>query len=118
MSSLPIFIMAVEGALRLLVGLRRTSSTILLGTTCQDSPYLSLSQPHTCDFGSPPGRELVPVVVELLLILDEDLQRDGFVELEDRPAIERGERLPFEFEGHRHDRAFGFCWCVSWPALP
>src|SRR5690349_17104950 len=54
-----------------------------------------------------PGRELVPVIVELLLVIDEDLKRDCFVELEDGPAIERGERQPREFEGDGHDRTFG-----------
>ena len=34
------------------------SSIICVGTTCHDRPYLSLSQPHTCALGSPPGVSL------------------------------------------------------------
>jgi hypothetical protein len=31
-----------------------TSSGRMVGTTCQESPNLSFSQPHCCALGSPP----------------------------------------------------------------
>src|SRR6266498_3820804 len=42
--------------------------------------------------------QLVPVLIHFLLRLAHDLEGDGFVELEDGAAVERGERLPVELE--------------------
>src|SRR6185436_3093705 len=47
------------------------------------------------------GAQLVPVVVELLLVFDIDLQRHRLVELEDRSAVECRERQARELELHR-----------------
>src|SRR5262245_54447090 len=43
-------------------------------------------------------RQLVPVVVELFLRIAEHLERDRFIEFEDRTAVEAGERLSVELE--------------------
>jgi hypothetical protein len=53
-------------------------------------------------------RELVPVVIDLGLRLAADLKRDGCGEFELRSAVQRGEGLPFQFEGdgHRRPRLF------------
>src|SRR6185312_13724796 len=64
-----------------------------IGTTCQDRPYLSLSQPHAC--ASP-----VPEVVDLLLAVAVDDQRDRLVELELRASVERQELDAIQYEGH------------------
>ena len=75
------------------------------GTTCQETPNLSLSQPHCWALLIAAGGELLPVVVHFFLRLAIDLKRDGLVELEDRAAVERGECLPVQLEGHGHDRS-------------
>src|SRR6185369_1142393 len=51
------------------------------------------------------GGELVPVIVHLFLGVAHHLERNGFAELEDRPAVEGCEGLPFELECHGHHRA-------------
>ncbi len=59
MSSFFIFIIAVMARSDFSSGLPH-HSTISRGATCQDSPYLSLSQPQTCALGSPPVAQLAP----------------------------------------------------------
>src|SRR4029079_17019736 len=44
------------------------------------------------------GAELLPVLVDLRLRVAVHLEGDGFVELEERTAVERGERLAVELE--------------------
>src|SRR5471032_3666664 len=46
-------------------------------------------------------------MVDLFLSLAIDLERNRFVELEHRAAIEPGEALAIEFETHSQHRAFG-----------
>jgi hypothetical protein len=46
------------------------------------------------------GSEFRPVVVDLLLGVTAHDKGDGFVEFEERAAIERGELLAIEFEGY------------------
>src|SRR5262249_9063270 len=84
------------------------------GTICQDTPYLSLSQPPAVlvlgpaalrGGGTAAGAELVPVVVDLGLRRAVDLERDRLVEREDGTAVERGERLAGQLEGHHHHAA-------------
>ena len=53
------------------------------------------------------GSELLPVVVDLLLGLAVNLDRDRLVELEQWTSIERGESQAVELEVHRHHRAGG-----------
>jgi hypothetical protein len=64
-----------------------TSSGRMEGTICQDTPYLSLSQPHCCAFASPPWPSF------------------SLVELEHRPAVERGEPLSVQLEFHGQHRS-------------
>ena len=49
--------------------------------------------------------ELVPVVVDLVLVGAADLERDRLVEGELRAAVDDGERLPVELEAHGEHRA-------------
>src|SRR5262245_43571322 len=49
--------------------------------------------------------QLAPEVVDLLLRLTSHLERDGLVEREVRPAIQSGERVASETEGHGHHQA-------------
>jgi hypothetical protein len=42
----------------------------------------------------------------IVISVDVDLQRDSLVELEERPAVQGGERLTRELELHGQDRAF------------
>ncbi len=65
---------------------------------CQDSPYLSLSQPHGCS--STAVGERGPQLVQLFLAVDPDLQRDRLGEVEMRTPVDSDERLPVEFELH------------------
>ena len=76
----------------------------MCGTICQDRPYLSLSQPQTWAFGSPPSLKLLPVVVHFLLVLAAHLQRNRLRELEHRAAVQRRERLAIERELDDHHR--------------
>src|SRR5215470_5775061 len=62
-----------------------------------------VSEPAALDFLAA-GGELRPEVVDFLLRLAVHHQRDRLGELEERPAVERGEVLPVELEGHGHDR--------------
>ena len=68
---------------------------------CQERPNLSLSQPHWLSL--PPGGELRPVVVDLLLGVAADDEGDCFGEFEDGAAVERGELLAVELEGDGED---------------
>src|SRR5690606_13191034 len=52
----------------------------------------------------------LPVIIDFLLRCAVDLERDGFVELENRPAIERRERPAVQLNGHDHD-------CAGRPAM-
>ena len=54
-------------------------------------------------FGGEPG----PVVIDFLLGVATHDEGDGFVEFEQRAAVERGELLAIEFEFNREDAAFG-----------
>src|SRR6185295_2824042 len=56
-------------------------------------PVLVLEPAADVRLGIAAGGELAPVVVQLLLVVDVDLQRHRFVELEERAAVERGEGL-------------------------
>src|SRR5439155_12662391 len=49
-------------------------------------------------------KALGPVMIHFLLRRAHDLERNGLVELEQRAAIESGERLALQLEGHGHDR--------------
>src|SRR3954470_5878161 len=51
------------------------------------------------------GGQLVPKLVNFLLRLATHKQRDGWSEGELWAAVQRVERLPFQLEGGRHDRA-------------
>ena len=73
------------------------------GTTCQDRPNLSFSQPHGPSL--PPSDSLAPEMIDLVLGVAHHLERHRFVELELRSAVERGEGLSFELELDDHDRA-------------
>ena len=53
------------------------------------------------------GGELRPVKIDLLLVLAQHLKRNGFVELEDGSAVERGEDLALDFEFDEHHRPLG-----------
>jgi hypothetical protein len=79
----------------------RIISSKTVGTICHETPNLSFSQPQgvfsTC-------RKLLPQLVDLCLTLAIDQQRDGLVELELRPPIQRRELLTLELEGHGQHR--------------
>ena len=77
-----------------------------IGTTCQDRPYLSFSQPHACALGSPPAPSLSQKVVDLLLAVAVDDQRDRLVELELRAAVQRQELDAIQHEVHGQDPTF------------
>ena len=81
MSSFFIFSIACIARSLRLVGIRISSSSAS-GTTCQDRPNLSLTQPHCCASHRRPA-QLVPVVIDLVLRLADDLEGDRFGELED-----------------------------------
>ena len=49
--------------------------------------------------------ELFPVIIDLLLRLAVDHERDRFGELEARPAVQGHELLSIQLERHRHHRA-------------
>src|SRR5207237_10877053 len=53
----------------------------------------------------PTDGEALPVVVHFVLAVAIHLKRDRFVEPEERPTVERSERLALELEGDRHHRA-------------
>src|SRR2546425_8127056 len=80
-------------------------SSMTLGTTCHETPNLSL-QPAAL-FRHEMGGELAPVVVDLLLGLAVHHERDRFVEGEGvgMGAVHGGELPPFEREGGVFDRA-------------
>src|SRR4029079_3293816 len=50
--------------------------------------------------------ELLPVVVDLVLVVAVDRERERLVELEVRAAVERDHALPLELEADRHREAF------------
>ena len=52
--------------------------------------------------------EFLPVIIDLLLRLAVDHERDGFGELELRPAVQGGELLAIQLERNRHHLAFLF----------
>ena len=62
------------------------------GVTCQESPYLSVSQPHWPSL-PPSAVNLSRVVVDLVLILAADLEGDRLVELELGAAVDPDEAL-------------------------
>src|SRR5204862_5514365 len=66
-------------------------------------PVLVLEPPALLRFRIAPVAEPFPVVLDLVLRLAVYLERHRFVEFEDRPAIERRERLAVELEAHHHD---------------
>ena len=72
------------------------------GTTCQETPYLSLHQPQALGAA---GGELLPEVVDLCLVLAADLERDRLVELELRAAVDADELRVADPPPDRHDRA-------------
>jgi hypothetical protein len=78
-------------------------SIIATGTICQDTPNLSLSQPHCC-LDRPARGQASPEVVDFFLGLAIDLKRDRFVEREVRASVKAGKRLAVEFEADGHDR--------------
>src|SRR5262249_4027918 len=57
--------------------------------------------------------QLVPVVVDFLLRVAIDYERDRLGEFELRPAVESGVGLALDLEGRRHDGAFGQRHAVS-----
>ena len=63
-------------------------------------------EPAALDFLAA-GRELVPEVVDLFLVLAVHHERDRLRELEHRTAVQRRELLSVELERHRHDRSRG-----------
>ena len=70
------------------------------GTICHDRPNLSL-EPATSRFLAA-SRKLLPEVIDLLLRLAAHEERDGFRELELRPAVQRVELLAIEHKGRGH----------------
>jgi len=40
-----------------------------MGTTCHDTPYLSLSQPHCCAASSPALGQLLPVMIHFFQLI-------------------------------------------------
>ena len=74
-----------------------------VGTTCHETPKRSFSQPHW--LSSPPSVRRLPVVVELLLRLAVDLERDRLVEREVRAAVDADEALPVQLELDRQHHA-------------
>jgi len=62
-------------------------------------------QPAARTFLAAIGSQLAPIVVDLVLRLAHDLERDRLAELELRAAVEAKEFLPFEFELNRHHGA-------------
>src|SRR3954447_2979909 len=58
------------------------------GVICQETPHLSLHQPHALSWPPLIADDGVPVAVSLFLIVSGDLEREGFVMLERGPAIE------------------------------
>src|SRR5438067_7179518 len=80
------------------------------GVTCQKSPYLSATHPHSTSLPPPAvsfsqsrGRG-----IDLLLRVAVDHERDRFGELEVRSAVQGGKFLPIQLERHRHHLAFLF----------
>jgi hypothetical protein len=58
---------------------------------CQETPHLSLHQPHS--LSCPPfADDGVPVAVGLVLIVGGDLEREGFVMLERGTAVKADTR--------------------------
>jgi hypothetical protein len=53
-------------------------------------------------------RQLFPEMVYLILSVTVDMKPDGFIELEEWAAVERGKRLSVQFESHHHDGAGRF----------
>jgi hypothetical protein len=80
-----------------------SSSPRARGTTCHETPNLSVSQPQG-PF-SPPLGELLPELVHLLLGLAVDEQRDSLRERERGAAVQRHELLAGQLEGRRHQGA-------------
>jgi hypothetical protein len=62
-------------------------------------------------------RQLAPEIIDIVLRLAGDLERDRLVELEMRAAIERDEALPFNLKPTVMTEPASMP-CVSWPALP
>src|SRR6185503_2162321 len=63
--------------------------------------------PAACAFFPAAGEQLLPVVVDFLLVLAVDHERNRLGELELRPAVQRDELLVAEPELHRQDVGLG-----------
>src|SRR4051812_43066195 len=121
MSILPICSIAAITRCDVSASVSVSSSWRRRGVTCHDTPKRSFTQPHgpgrprppqaEAPLPPPPGpgppavAELLPVVVDLILVGTLDLEGDRLVERELRAAVERDERRAVELEGHRHDAA-------------
>lgn len=57
----------------------------IAGTTCHDSPNRSFGHPHCCALGIAAIGQSFPIVVDLLLRLAHDLQRNGFMNVNAGP---------------------------------
>ena len=77
-----------------------SSSGSRVGTTCQERPNRSLSQPHW-SLAAAVGGERLPVAVDLGLVGARDLEGDRLGEGELRAAVEGDERLAVQLELHR-----------------
>src|SRR6266480_4040763 len=65
-------------------------------------------EPSAFHFLPAASGEFLTVIIDLLLRVAVDHERDGFGELEIRPAVQGGELLTIQLERHRHDLAFLF----------
>src|SRR4029450_2222214 len=74
------------------------------GLTCHERPNLSLSQPHRRR--SAIGGKFLPEIIDLILGLAVDRERDRFGELELRAAVERDKVDSVERKLHRHYRSW------------